>query len=190
MPDVQRIQFDATIDEMVDTHVRMGRSTKTLRAVRTSYVWSSAAAAGIACAIIQVAMAHERTVTVWAVALVSGIALCVVYRCFVGFHYDWLVRRRYRRLLTERLGGAPGVHCEMELRPEGVWVAQDGVEITFHWDSATRVLDTGDAVEMGFRGGIALARNRAFATPGDRQRFLGQARTYAAPGEVARASCP
>ena len=86
------------------------------------------------------------------------------------------MRRQSKRVFAELLGGSADVRCDIELRQEGVWTAQSGVEVTFPWSSAAGVEDTGDAVELRFNPGLVVARNRAFRDNAERLRFIEQAR--------------
>ena len=74
-------------------------------------------------------------------------------------------------MLLEMLGSGP-VHCEFELRDEALWTRTRDSEIPLPWARLTRVHDAGDAIEMWFDPGLAVVRDRAFASADDRRRFL------------------
>jgi hypothetical protein len=61
-----------------------------------------------------------------------------------------------------------------------------GIEILFDWKNMTAIEDTADAIELHFRGGFALARDRAFESAADRRRFLEMAREFAAMSRCRR----
>ena len=68
------------------------------------------------------------------------------------------------------------MRCEIELRPGCLWLRQDGVlETAYDWTTLTAVEDTADGVEIWFDSLPIVARNRAFATPSDRERFVNRA---------------
>lgn len=90
--------------------------------------------------------------------------------------YDRHVARRVRALLQQQFGARLPVRCQIELRPAGLWGRQEGVDIELDWTMAEAVEDTTDGVELWFRWGLVIARNRGFATSSDRERFIEQAR--------------
>src|SRR5207247_2809399 len=94
------------------------------------------------------------------IATALGLLWGLVYRRV----YDRIVRKRIRRFLAEHLDGPGPFRCDIELRPQGVWTRQNNVEVVLHWSDATGVTDGEDAVEIDFRNGIVIARNRGFLT--------------------------
>ena len=108
-----------------------------------------------------------------ALAVAVGVACGLLFRLW----YDRSLLRQIRGVARERLAGAESLHCEMELRPDVVWLRQGGVEVAYQWNEASGVHDTGDAIELQFKGGgLVVARNRMFSADADRERFLEQAR--------------
>ena len=115
----------------------------------------------------------------WAVGI--GVAVVVsVLAYFLGrWFYDSTVSRRVRRMVLEQFSSASSVQCEMEVRPTALWTSQDGTEITFPWRDLEEVVDTGNAIELRFRTGLAIARSRVFSSPGQRAEFLSLVKGHA-----------
>jgi YcxB-like protein len=68
--------------------------------------------------------------------------------------------------------------CEVELKPEGVWVRQMNTQIIYEWKIVEAVEEIDDAVAIFARGGGGVViRNRAFKTDDQRSRFLELARS-------------
>lgn len=168
MPEpLSRIEYDCTLDEIVDANLRLTNSTKTFRSYRKRSMLAVGAVAGVAVLALTVREAADLPIS-----LFSAVVAAAVMGFAYGYFYDSAARREYRRVVSEQLGGVSSIRCEIELRPDVVWARQHGIEITFPWSQAARVEDTGDAIELWFRPGLVTARNRAFATAGERQRFL------------------
>jgi hypothetical protein len=172
-----RISFDASVDEHVDVQILLLRRSKTGRSLRRRSAILSGAPVGIVL-FVGTLFSRSRPSSVFvvgsalfatAVALFWGLAYLLIY--------DLFLRRRLRRFVTEHVGNSEVVRCDMELRPEGVWTRQNGVELLLPWDDAIGVTDTSAGVQVDFRSGIALARNRGFTTEDERRRFSETART-------------
>ena len=71
--------------------------------------------------------------------------------------------------------------CELELRPAGIWVRQQGIEVTFPWSQSAGMTDNGNDIEIVFDPlSLVVLRNRYFSSPAERQRFLDEARARVA----------
>jgi hypothetical protein len=178
-----RIHFDATLDELVDTNLRLRTRSRTVQGYRTRSVWVAGGALCVALLAVVFIRTRDAAVDIsvanWGVLIAVALGLGAVFGYLYGLYYDRAVRRQYRQVLAEQFGGASHFRCEIELRDEGVWVVQKGLEITFPWSNAAGVEDTGDAIELRFTPGIVVARNRAFRDGVDRARFLERARALA-----------
>ena len=104
--------------------------------------------------------------------IVFGIVFAAIYRRFL----DKEIRTQHRKIVAEQLGGKPSVHSEVELRQDGVWVRQAGLEMLFPWSGCTGVLDNRDDIQMDFTLGMCVIRNRHFASAAEREMFLENAR--------------
>ena len=69
------------------------------------------------------------------VVLVFGAVIALVLRQV----NDWGVEQRVRAALERRLAEPGGSTCEIQLRKDGVWVHDLGVEQTFPWSEVTRI---------------------------------------------------
>lgn len=186
MEDVHRIHFDATLDEIVDVNLRLTTRTQSFRAYRARAVWVAGgclSAAVLAMVFIRARQADVAVSTaIWGVLVVVALTLGAGFGYLYGLYVDWAMRRQYKRVVAEQLellGGTTDVRCDIELRREGVWVVQKGLEVTFPWSNAAGIEDTGDAIELRFSPGLVVARNRAFHNSLDRARFLERARELA-----------
>jgi hypothetical protein len=177
--DVRRVEFDSTLDEIVDANMRLVQSTTAYQRQRRLYQWIFAVGfpAGVGIAMIRAnnvpslaGLAIESLA-----ALAGGVALGVLY----GRYHDWYVRRGARRLVKEMYGGSGVVHCEYELRNDALWCRSIHAEMSLPWSRMTRVADVPGSIEVWFDPGLAIVRDRAFQSAEDRRAFLDAIRQHA-----------
>jgi hypothetical protein len=185
-PDIkpERVEFDTTLDEIVDTQLRATRLTKAGRSWRRRAVVGAGVSAGVLfTGVVFLALsirADAARVTDFAIAAVGGLVIGSGWGRTYGRIYDWWVRRRTGRFIAEWLGGKGPFRCEIELRLRGPWVRMASVETAYTWTDATYVEDKPDSIEVRFLAGLIVVRNRVFQTPFSRQRFLQEVRRLAA----------
>jgi hypothetical protein len=84
---------------------------------------------------------------------------------------------RLVRYYSEQLGGDGPFTCEVELAPAGLITRQLGVESTHAWSHVKSVAEVNGDVEVVYRPvGRTLVRQRAFASPQQREEFIAQAK--------------
>jgi hypothetical protein len=174
-----RVEFDSTLDEVVDANMRLVQHTATYRTQRMHYQWfvGVSVAGGEAVAILstRIGVPSYATLLVAAsAAIVGGFALGMLY----GRYHDWYVRRRYRRVLSEMYGGVQRIHCEYELRRDVLWARSVYNDTSFPWSRLTRVEDVHGCIELWFDPGLAVVRDRAFRSQEERRAFLGAVRQH------------
>jgi hypothetical protein len=181
--DVHRIQFDSTLDEVVDAGIRLTTRTQTFRAYRARAVWVSGGCLSAALLATVFFRGNQNQVelsaAMWTILVVVALSLGAGFGYLYGRYIDGAMRRQYKKIVSEQFGGVTDVRCEIELRREGVWVVQNGMEMTFPWKNVAGIEDTGDAIELRFSPGLVVARNRAFRDEIERGQFLERARTLA-----------
>ena len=118
------------------------------------------------------------------IAVVFGAVLSPFY----GRLYDAGLYRRLRRAMTKMYGKSSTWICEIELRREGTWMRNLGVEVLFPWSDTIDIADVDGAIELRFRGGVVVARDKAFATIDHRRTFIEAARELADSVQLQRSS--
>jgi hypothetical protein len=168
---VIRVEFDSTLDELVDVNIRLAEHTVAFRRQR---IWSQVFMGGaLAVAMIVTVFLRAPLRLVTGVAVVgAAVAFGVLLGFLYGHFYDGYVRRHYRRMLKEMSRGAETIRCEFELRPDVLWCKTTAAEMSFSRSRLTRINDTEDSVELWFDPGLAVVRNRAFLRPDDRREFI------------------
>jgi hypothetical protein len=172
MMDAKRLEFDVTLDEIVDVNMRLVRQTEAYHQQRRRAQWvlGLSIAGGIAVAMLWDGEAPSSTwvATASCAALAGGLASGVLY----GRYYDRFVRRYYRRVVDEMYNGANPIHFEFELRDEALWTRSVHSEVVFPWSRLVRIEDVPGSIELWFNPGLAVIRDRAFHSQEDRRAFL------------------
>jgi hypothetical protein len=177
---LRRIEFDATLDDMVDTNIRLAGRTVVFQRQRRLYQWVTgsflaAALIGSAVSLASVSLGSGAL----ALILALGATLGGLVGRVSGRYFDWRVRRHYRRMLRDMLDGSGSARFELEVRREGVWTRCRDVETSYPWSRLKRVTDAADSIELWFDPGLVVVRNRVFATESDRRQFLAATQPFA-----------
>jgi hypothetical protein len=175
---IPRVSFDATLDELVDVVLRYQNATKVAQSWRRTAMFSSGAVIGVLFLLVSSPVWRQgRGVFI---LFVVGLLLAVLVGFLAGRAHDHSQMRRVRQYLVEQLRGARTVRCEIELRPSGVWIQQDNVEMLFKWGDVVAIEDGAAGVELFLKNSLVIARGRAFSTASERDIFLSHARNLAA----------
>lgn len=175
---VRRVEFDSTVDELVDVNMRLVEDTAAYRRPRRQSQWTVGVcvAGGVAFILLRWSAAPSLAVLafVLCVALVGGAAAGISY----GWYYDRYVRQHYRRMLNEMYGGEEAVHWEFEVRQDILWTRSKHAEVVFPWSRLRRIRDVPGSIELWFDPGLTVVRDRAFSSLEDRRAFLDAVRRY------------
>lgn len=175
---MNRVEFDSTLDEIVDVNMRLVEHTAAYRQQRRRSQWAVGVCvigAPVAIVLAQTEMPSYATLAfASSAALVGGLTVGFLY----GRYHDRHVRHHYRRIAKEMHGGVEQVHWEFELRKDALWTKSPHAEVSFPWARLTRVSDTRGSIELWFDPGLAVVRDRAFPTQEDRERFLDAVKNY------------
>ena len=168
-----KVQFDFTIDDMVDVSERAtGRS-----ALVRSWRWRSTfVACGLTALMVYLVTSGSEGLRLFTACIAIGLGLSIFPSSM-----ERARKSRLRRFLRERLGGDGPFRCEVELKPDGVAVSQAGTQSLRQWSAIAAIEETADAIEIIPRGaGTLVVRNRAFGSPAERAEFVRLARSYIA----------
>ena len=178
---MKRVEFDSTLDEVVDANMRLVQHTAAYRRQRRQWQWvvGLCVAAGLAVGILRADEAPSLAALAIApmAALIGGLTCGALY----GRYHDWYVRRGYRRVVSEMYSGAEAIRCEFEVRDDILWSRSVHAEISFPWSRLTRVTDRPGSIELWFDPGLAVVRDRAFQTQEERRDFLDSVRQHLKP---------
>jgi hypothetical protein len=174
---LKRLEFDSTLDEIVDGNMRLVQHTAAYRQQRRQYQWfvGLCAAGGV---VISLLRGHELSWTLLAIAFGTSVVFGIGSGALYGSYHNWHVRRGYRRVICEMYGGAEPIRCQFELTDDGLSGKSIHSEISFPWSRLTRVADLPGSIELWFNPGLVVIRDRAFQTQEERRGFLGTARQH------------
>jgi hypothetical protein len=175
---VIRLEFDATLDDFLDVHMRQIRRWKASQGRRPhSMIFFGVTCGLLVAGVLDGLLGRPLGNDLVIAGVLGGFAGSVS-----GPMYDRNVASRTRRMLLQHYGGRLPMRIEIELRPTCLWIRQDGVELALDWTTARSVEETADGVGLWFHWGLVVARNRGFATSSDRARFVEQARAFIPDG--------
>lgn len=180
--EIPRVEFKASVDESADAGLRYLRSTDAGRAIRRRDAVRSGVISGAT--LFVVAMTINGWASWLAAVFIGGLAVVwalVFWWVYSALIYDRAVLKRLRAFAVEQLGNRDAFECVIELRPEGAWIRQNDAEVLLPWKDAVAVRDAEDGVELVFRSGFILARDRGFASVDQRAAFLARAQVLADP---------
>src|SRR5262249_18738821 len=139
------VQFEFTRADLVDTNKRLlGRSNLVNVGSRKGSI-NNAVIVG---AIVFLILRNDPMVGL-VVGLVAGLVIVLLYPKLQKSGFDGRLHGAAANLMAE-----PGPYvCEVELRPEGVWVRQMNMQIIYEWKIVEAVEEIDDAVTIFARGG-------------------------------------
>jgi hypothetical protein len=165
------VQFEATIDDMVDVSTRSWANSKTMRLWR----WQGAAATALMLALPAYFLLGESfgsPLLIACAAAVVGVALYLLT-------YKENFRKRTRKLCREQLGTDAPFTVTVELLDEGLSFNQMGARVTYEWPRIDRVVETADALYFFTKENACCAvRKRGFESVAIKDEFLKRAEDY------------
>ena len=168
---VMIVQFEATIDDVVDVGMRSWANSKTMRL----WQWQGAAATALMLALPAYFLLGEifgsRLLIACAAALV-GVALYLLT-------YKENFRKRTRKLYREQLGTDAPFTVTVELLDEGISFSQMGARVIYEWFRIDRVEESADALYFFSKENTCYAvRKRGFESVAIKDKFLKRAEDY------------
>jgi len=162
-----KIEYDATLDDIADAHVRMAAKSKMAGRSRWQGVFWIALFTGLI--LFMYLTLRGATVVERSVVSILGIV--------VGAGGYWLTyrdseKRRAVKYLREQMHSDGPFPFTAELRDDCIWTRQGTTQISFDWSNVAEMTDTGDAVEFRMQdGGFVIVRNKGFPTAESREEF-------------------
>jgi hypothetical protein len=166
-----RIEFNYTIEDLVDVQLRVLKRSRAVRAWRLrDLAMTSLLSGGFLFAVIPEGITGR--IIMGSIGLLLGAVLYPVLN-------EMTVKRRLRKWCKENAGSDKTFTCEVELNQSGIHAKSNGTQIIYAWENVTDIQETQDSVDIySERGGIVVVRNRAFTSPEERLQFIGLASQY------------
>ena len=163
------VEFEYTKEDLVDVAKRCLKRRNPKKADE----WKASLYLGVSVAVILFFVLKTTPLT--------GVVTGLIAASVILLYQRWLrssLENRMRQIADE-LMAAPGPYvCEVELRPEGLWLRQMDKQTIYEWKSLEAIEETADSVDIFSRdGGGVVVRNRAFSSETDRSRFIEMVRS-------------
>lgn len=173
-----RVQFEATLEEVVDVQMRSMARSAVARRWRRRSTLIFALFVGLTVFLLT----HSRPLLVQLPLALAGAGLAVLLYPRL---YQRSAQKRLRQLAEQYLGGAATVEIQVELAAEGMRVHQRNTDLLFPWADVEQIEQTEAGVEVvSASEGLLVVRRRAFASDEEIEQFLALAQQYqeTAPG--------
>lgn len=170
-----RVQFDETLDDMVEVAFRMCSRSRKVRSWRITARIAASILMGFVAWLTMFVLIPEvrepRLIIAGLGAAMGGLLYPLTYRR--------ILKRRLRGYYREQLGDHASFPVQVELSPEGIHTKQIGSQITFEWAQINKIQQTSDSIDFFTRhGGIAVVWKRAFASEESIGHFIEEANRY------------
>jgi YcxB-like protein len=166
-----RVQFEFTVDDVVDVQLRALRRSRAAR----SWRWRDLITTSVLTGAVLFAVIPEG---IFGRLVMGGLGLALGGLLYALLN-ERTVKRRLRKLYEENAGSDNTFLCEVELNESGIHIKQNGMEIIYTWANVKEIQETEDSVDIYTRkGGCVVVRKRAFNGPGEQQQFIELANQY------------
>ncbi len=162
-----RIEYETTLDEIADAHLRAAARSKLARRAR----WQGTLWIVVLTAFLLYLLFSLRGATFAERCIISGLG------AIVGAGGYWLtyqrsMKRRILKYLREQMHIDGPLHFAVELCEECIWTKQNTTQLSFDWANVQEVLDSPDGIEFRMRdGGFVIVRSRGFPSQEAREQF-------------------
>jgi hypothetical protein len=174
-----RVQFEYTIDDVVDVQLRALKRSRAARAWR----WRDQIATSLLSGVLLFAIIPGETT----IRLIVGLIGLILGALLFPIVNENTVKRRLRKLFQENAGPDKVFICEVELSESGVHTRQNGMEMIYGWENVKEVQETRDSVDIhAEKGGLVVVRKRAFNGSTEQQHFIELASQYLKTAQTVR----
>jgi hypothetical protein len=169
-----KVQFEFSTDDLAQLTVRMSPPTRWYKEWRFDRNISFGI---LGCAALFV-IAPGALLPRAAFSILFCVLTVLILHWWGSRHVDAARHRLYLRHYREKLGTGPFL-CEVEISPSGVEVHQLGASVARTWSHVVKIESIADGIEFTFQPqSLLLVRNRAFASPDMKEKFLSSAQDY------------
>jgi len=166
-----RVEFNYTIEDIVDVQLRLLKRSRAARAWRLRDLVMTSLLTG---AFLFAVIPEEITgrLIMGSIGLLPGAVLYPLLS-------QMTVKRRLRKWCEENAGSDKTFTCQVELNESGVHTESNGTRILHAWEKVKEIRETEDSVDIHFeKGGLLVVRNRAFTSSGEHHQFIELAKQY------------
>lgn len=169
--DERHVEFEATLDDVVDASKCLLARSKVARKLR----WTGMLPTGLLTGILVFFLIPDSLSMKLIISTLGAIAAAALYPAF----YERSSCKRLRKFCREQLGTDRPFKVEMQLLAQGVYIRQNATQIIYEWPSVEQVVETPDSIDIFVRnGGIVVVPKRAFKSTESEQEFIALAHQY------------
>jgi len=167
-----RIQFEYTLDDVVDVEWRALKRSAAARAWR----WRELVLSSLLSGVLLFGIIPGETTT----RVVVGVIGLILGASLYPKVNESTIKRRLSKLFQENAGPDKVLICEVELLESGVHIRQNSMEIIYRWDNIKEIQETIDSVDLySDKGGlVVVVRKRAFEASSGQEQFIELATKY------------
>lgn len=166
-----KVEFDYTIDELVEVSLRSVRKTKSYQtAFQRGLLTTGSAAFAIAFLLFNYSFAIR-----FLLALLFGVFSAATYL----FLQQTLTERKLKKYYFDLIGDKWPIHLEIELTPAAIVTRERETETSISWKRFAQVSENNKNIEFLTReGSLIVVRGRAFHNDEEKQRFFDLAKNH------------
>lgn len=171
------VQFDATLDDLVDVSMRGLARSRTLRSWNVQGLVTTGLLAGLPVfAIVQGTLGTR---------LMAGFGASLIAAAFYVITYKRAVEKRIRKLCLEQIGEDKPFGVEIELTELGIKVSQLKTQHIYDWSTVLEIEESEDAIYFHKRDLSSFAvRRRGFESKEHSEQFMEFARSHASAAQT------
>jgi hypothetical protein len=165
-----RVQFEYTLDDAVDACERFLARSKPVA------YWKRKALITTLCVILAVVFVVVYALSKsWEIAAGVAVAFTAYYALMYPRSYARALKKRVILSCEEQFAGRTSRLCEVEIRPEGVWVRDTDRQSVYEWSGIEEIRNVPGSIDV-FGHGVSgvIIRDRSFSSAEQRESFLAQ----------------
>lgn len=168
-----RVQFEYTLDDSIDACQRMLARSKPVAYWKRRALLMALAVILLVTFVVSFALSSS-----WKIAAVVAVVAATYYGLMYPRSYARALKKRIHRTCEEHFAERSSRLCEVEVRPEGVWVRETDRQSVYEWSGIEEISAGAGSIDV-FGHGVSgvIIRDRAFASAEQKESFLGQLTT-------------
>lgn len=162
-----RIEYETTLDDIADAHLRAVARSKLVRRTR----WQSTFLMAVFTPVLVFLLLSHLGATLGECYVFAGLGAVLGAGGF-WMNYRPSMKRRALKYLREQMQSDGLLHFAVELREDCIWTKQGQTQLSFDWTNVREIRDSADGIEFRMGdGGFVIVRSRGFPSQAAREQF-------------------
>ena len=159
-----KIQFESTIDEVVDAQIRLFKKSKSAKRWKLQ---------GLILAPLLFIGFYFGIPDEQNIKLIFAFLASIIFIAIYLGTYKKTIKKRTKKLIIEQLGTDNPIPSEYEFNEEALIFRKMGTEIKINWNSIKKINENDKDIEFLIdKGDIAIIPNRIFASAKQKEKWL------------------